>query len=171
MFPPLKNYHFGGPGPIQQASCLMLPVSKLIEPPKARPASYAAAVSVRRDQGLLPRWRGQETLGAWGPAEPHGCRSPPRAPGTCAVGPGSLTEGLAEPTGVGGGRGASRGGLGLASCPLQAALGPEGCPCQALVTWPGRAAQGSGHVHPAGHPRSPPCARCRWSYFRRLVKT
>lgn len=63
------------------------------------------------------------------------------------------------------------GGLGTASCPLRAAAGPEGCPRQALVTWPGRAARGSGHVRPAGHPRSPPCAGRRWSYFRRLVKT
>lgn len=27
-----------------------------------------------------PRWRGQETLGAWGPAELHGSRSPPPGP-------------------------------------------------------------------------------------------
>lgn len=61
MFPLLKNYHFWGPGPIQQASCLGLPVSKLVEPQEAKPTPYAAAVSMWKDQGLLPRWKGQDS--------------------------------------------------------------------------------------------------------------
>lgn len=61
MFSSIEKYHFWGPGPIQQASYLGLPVSKLVEPQKARPTLYAAAVSMRNDQGLLPRWKEQDS--------------------------------------------------------------------------------------------------------------
>ena len=59
-------------------------------------------------QGLQAQVEGTGDPGGLGTQSLMGPRSPPRAPGRRAVGPGSLTEGVAEPTGVGGGRGTSR---------------------------------------------------------------